>query len=190
MPNSSPIPDSYRSFIASDRLSLKTREVIEQRIAGPASSECSLTSIQIETLRAMIDRVLPHGNNGIDIVGFMLAQLATGKGDGWRFDILPSDNQAYREGLDHLASHQFITLDAAAQDSALSALAAEKGTPAACWFEEVRGAAVEAYVAHPATLARLGYSGPGVGGANTPHQGFVTLGPNEREAWEPLPTSK
>jgi hypothetical protein len=41
-------------------------------------------------------------------------------------------------------------------------------------------------MAHPAALARIGYSGIGVGGANTPHQGFVSIGPNQREDWEPL----
>ena len=188
MSNSPHIPESYRAFIASDRLSSKTRDVIERRSTGPTAGDAGLTQTQVETLRAMIARVIPQDSNAIDLTGFVLAQLAADKGDGWRFDILPGDVQAYRDGLDHLAAHQFQTLDSAAQDEALHALAAERNSPSACWFEEVRGAAVEFYIAHPATLARLGYSGLGVGGAETPHQGFVTLGPDEREAWEPLPT--
>ena len=40
---------------------------------------------------------------------------------------------------------------------------------------------------HPATLARWGYSGFGVGGAYTRFRGFVEVGVNSREAWEPLP---
>ncbi len=32
------------------------------------------------------------------------------------------------------------------------------------WFEDVRAQAARLYVAHPATLARMGYSGIGYGG--------------------------
>ena len=189
MSNAPFIPAAYLAFLASDRLSSPTREVVEGRIAGPAAADAGLLPSQIETLRAMIARVIPQEGEPIDLTGYLLAQLADGKGDGWRFDILPEDAQAYREGLDRLAEMHFSQRNPAEQDAALTALAAEKGSAAACWFEEVRGAAVQAYVAHPATLARLGYSGFGVGGAESPHQGFVTFGPNEREPWEPLPTS-
>ncbi len=55
------------------------------------------------------------------------------------------------------------------------------------WFEEVRADATKLYVAHPATLARMGYSGI-ADGADSEHQtGFVLIGEGEREAWEPRP---
>ena len=41
------------------------------------------------------------------------------------------------------------------------------------------------YVAHPATLARMGYSGVANGGDGARKQGFVLLGAGEREPWEP-----
>ena len=191
MPNKPMIPAYYLAFLAGDRLSAPTREVVAERIAGPVAEDAGLTAVQIDTLRAMIARIIPQvpqDSAPIDLTGYLLAQLRNGKGDGWRFDILPEDVQAYREGLDRLAEERFAQRSPAEQDAALTALAAEKGSPAACWFEEVRGAAVQAYIAHPATLARLGYSGFGVGGAETPHQGFVAFGPNEREPWEPLPS--
>ena len=53
------------------------------------------------------------------------------------------------------------------------------------WFEEVRADLTMMYVAHPATLARMGYSGI-ADGADSEHQtGFVLLGEGERESWEP-----
>ena len=53
------------------------------------------------------------------------------------------------------------------------------------WFEEVRTDITKMYVAHPATLARMGYSGI-ADGADSEHQtGFVLIGEGEREAWEP-----
>jgi len=55
------------------------------------------------------------------------------------------------------------------------------------WFEDTRSAAVRLYVAHPATLARMGYSRIGYGGDGEPKSGFVRAGADEREAWESLP---
>ena len=55
------------------------------------------------------------------------------------------------------------------------------------WFEDTRSATVRLYVAHPRTLARMGYSGIGYGGDGKPKSGFVRVGANERETWEPLP---
>jgi len=133
----------------------------------------------------MLARVIPQGENAIDLGGYVMARLASGKGDGWRYDVLPEDVQAYREGLNRLGSEGFVALDAKAQDAALRKLASQPGSAAARWFEEVRADAVVAYMAHPATLARIGYSGIGVGGAETKDKGFVSIGPNEREDWEP-----
>ena len=49
----------------------------------------------------MLARVVPQvRGEEIDLVGFVMARLATGKGDGWRYAVLPEDAQAYREGLD------------------------------------------------------------------------------------------
>jgi hypothetical protein len=182
------VPSEYLKLIEGERVSPRTRELLEQRMAGPVASSDLLSAEQERTLRALLARVVPQtGTDPIDIAGFVIARLATGKGDGWRYDILPADAQAYRDGLDRLAAHGFFHLDEAAQDAVTSALAADKGSVDARWFEEVRGDAVAAYVAHPATLARLGYSGIGVGGADTKYKGFVSIGPNEREPWEPLP---
>ncbi len=187
-PKQPAIPAEYLDFIASDRLSPKTRAVIETRLRGPVLAAGFLSSEQERTLRAAAARIVPQtGAHPIDLAGFVIATLASGKGNGWRYAVLPSDLTAYREGLDQLAARGFADLDAEKQDSCLRELSRVPGSPESRWFEELRGDLTEAYVAHPATLARIGYSGIGVGGAHTPHQGFVLLGPNQREAWEPEP---
>ena len=53
------------------------------------------------------------------------------------------------------------------------------------WFEEVRAQAAMLYVAHPATLAAMEYSGIADGGDTATMQGFVKLGVGAVEAWEP-----
>jgi pimeloyl-ACP methyl ester carboxylesterase len=181
------VPAKYLEFIASERVSPKTREVLEARMRPPAISEGALNAVQLATLRALLDRVVPQDEPKLDLAAYVLERLAKGKGDGWRYDVLPSDAQAYREGLDRLAAAGFLTASFAERDAMLRQLAADTGSAVARWFEEVRSDAVVAYMAHPATLARIGYSGIGVGGANTAYKGYVTIGPNERESWEPIP---
>ena len=179
------VPAEYVKFMEGERVSAPTRAVLEKRMAGPAATDGLLTAEQERILRAVMARVVP--GTGVDLAGFVMARLATGKGDGWRYDVLPDDAQAYRDGLDRLAKDGFAEMSAEDQDAALTKLAAKKGSVDARWFEEVRGDATAAYVSHPQTMARIGFSGPGVGGAFTKHRGFVDLGYNSREEWEPLP---
>ena len=181
------VPAEYLAFLDSERLSDKTREVMRKRMQAPADAPGILSASQMVTLRAMLARVIPQEHQELDLAGYVLVRLASGKGDGWRYDVLPEDVQAYREGLDKLAAKGFLEMTAVEQDAALKALDAEPGSADARWFEEVRSDAVSAYMAHPATMARVGYSGLGVGGAETKYKGYVTLGPNERETWEPEP---
>ena len=156
-------------------------------MAGPEPADGLLTETQIETLRALLARVIPQeGGPRIDLAGYVMARLKSGKGDGWRYAVLPEDVQAYRTGLDRLAEQGFAGLDNGQQDKMLTELSAQKSSAAGRWFEGVRGDAVAAYVSHPATLARIGYSGIGVGGAETPFKGYVNLGINEPESWEPV----
>ncbi len=179
------VPAGYTSFLGGERLSVRTREVVTLRERGPVRPEGLLTAEQERTLRAVLARVVP--GTGVDLATTIMARLATGKGDGWRYDVLPADLAAYRQGLDRLAKDGFEDLDEEHQDKALTALAKKKGSPEAYWFEEVRGDATSAYIAHPQTSARLGFSGPGVGGAFTKYRGFVDLGVDSREDWEPKP---
>jgi pimeloyl-ACP methyl ester carboxylesterase len=181
------VPEAYRAFIDSERLSAKTRDVMHRRMQAPADAPGVLNPSQMVTLRAMLARVIPQEHHELDLAGYVLVRLASGKGDGWRYDVLPEDVQAYREGLDKLAAQDFTGMTAEEQDATLKALETEPGSADARWFEEVRSDAVSAYMAHPSTMARIGYSGIGVGGADTKYQGFVALRPNERESWEPEP---
>ncbi len=185
MPEIPVIPEEYRALMASERVSAKTREVLEERVAGPRATNV-LSDAQMRMLRALCARIVPQEGDGeVDLAGRIAARLASGKGDGWRFENLPEDLEAYREGLDALESRGFLTMSADAQDEELRRLGAVKGSAEARWFEEVRGDATTAYMAHPATYARIGYSGIGVGGANTPTKGFVAMSIGDVEDWEP-----
>lgn len=59
------------------------------------------------------------------------------------------------------------------------------------WFEDLRGDAVRIYLAHPASLARIGFSGIGAGGDDAETlPGFVRVGIGDPEPWEPSALGK
>ena len=194
----------YAALIASDRVSERTRTALLDRAQpdGAAYQPAAMSALGFGTLQAMMRRVLPQSATPIDLAQRLDAMLAEGTGDGWRFADLPSDREAYAAGLAALDawSHTahgaaFSDLPSAVQDAMLSDLA-QGGAPGGGslspaqltrWFQDVRGDATRLYVAHPATMARMGYSGIGYGGDTERLPGFHSLEPGGREPWEPTP---
>ena len=202
---------AYDGLIASDRVGRGTREALLSRAEpdDPSYEPVSLNASAFATLRAMLARIVPQSAAAtIDVAARIDAQIASDAGDGWRFAILPSDVDAYRAGLLTVeeAAHrtygdEFARLDPANQDDVLASIArGELGVAPAdepaperlradqmrAWFEDLRADAVKTYLGHPATLARIGYSGIANGGDGEPKSGFARIGLGEREAWEPL----
>ncbi|NEU13922.1 alpha/beta hydrolase [Methylobacterium sp. BTF04] len=205
------VDDAYEKLIASDRVNSRLRAALRARAApdDPAYQPTALDPVELAVLRSVLDRVLPQDSLGrIDIAARIEARLGSGSGDGWRFADLPPDPLAYRAALRTLddaghAAHGigFHALDGARQDALLKA--AEAGDLAGrdetkqldahrmtLWFEDLRSDAVRIYLAHPATLAAMGFSGIGAGGDGVPEIGFTAVGLNEREAWEPVATGE
>ena len=197
MPAEAPTIDrSYETLLHSDRVSERTRDVLLARALPVATGGYArvLTEGERDTLSSLVSRIVPQPEAGaIDIASRIEAALA-GAGDGWRFAALPPDAEAYRAGLKALGALDFAALGAAAQDEFLREIAEGKlqancgldATQMRRWFEDVRADAVKAYVAHPATMARIGYDGIAYGGDGERLQGFSALDPGAREDWEPL----
>ena len=198
---------AYRALIESDRVSAGTRAVLLARTEPPdGADDASVFSIELRSvLRALLNRLLPV--DAIDLAARLEATLATGAGDGWRFAGLPPDAEAYRAGLatiDAIARSRygapFADLPATQQDDCLrfcaggdaawpsqaSRLDASQMTQ---WIGELRSDAVRVYVAHPLTLARIGYGGIGLGGDQARLVGFEAIGLGQREQWEPVALS-
>lgn len=191
----------YQALIDGERTSERTRAVLRMRgqpvQPGPPAA---LSIASLALLQAVASRVLPQPEPAaIDLAARLDAQLASGTGDGWRFAVLPPDAEAYRLGLEMLqaaalAEHGagFVELDGARQNALLQQVD-EGGLPPGAlqpdaltrWFQDLRADLVKLYVAHPTTLARIGYSGVFYGGDGEPKPGFTALGIGAREAWEP-----
>jgi pimeloyl-ACP methyl ester carboxylesterase len=200
---------AYRALIASDRVGAKTREALLAR-SNPDESAYVPSAIDVpsfETLRAVLARVIPQdADSHIDLAARIDTQLHCGTGDGWRFDVLPTDREAYRAALRTLDAvahrehgQRFEHLDAAQQDDLLARVAEHRLESSSVglgaqqmysWFEELRADAVKAYLADLRTLAHIGYSGIANGGDGMAKSGFARVGLGEREAWEPIATSE
>lgn len=205
------IAPEYLQLIGSERVSAVTRTNLLARAAmdDPSYVPVALSPCEMKTLRALAERVLPQKVDEIDVAVRVDKRLALGTGKGWRYAELPGDLEAYRGGLAALdtaaiARHGtgFSELSEGHKDAVLvvivsghfeTGLTASEtgnvgvltGTQMVRWFEDVRAELVGIYVSHPATLARIGYSGIADGGRTEAMTGFVELGMGKVEEWEP-----
>jgi pimeloyl-ACP methyl ester carboxylesterase len=187
------VSTAFVRLIASDRVSRRMRAALALRALADDADYAPqvLSQRQMSTLRALAERVVPQEAPAIDLAARLDAQLAAGKGDGWRFATLPPDRDAYAKALDGLAD--FAALAGQDQQDRLTWLAEGRFDRSILsadqmkqWFEDLRADLVRLWLAHPATLARIGFDGFANGGDGPRKQGFARLAAGEREPWEPL----
>ncbi len=149
-------------------------------------------------MAAICDRVLPQDDRDdarrIPILPRIDERLATDRIDGYRFEGMPSDQEAYRLGIEaieagaqHLHACSFAGLGPLEQDLILKSL--HDGKPVAAediwqklpvhrfWTLLVQDC-VEAYYAHPWAWDEVGFGGPAY------PRGYMRLERGEPEPWE------
>ena len=201
-----PKPGSvFERLLGSDRVSPKTREVMERRLTASQNWNHQpgvFSPAEFRTLRAIVGRVIP--NAGFDIAASLDSQLSEGKGDGWRFAVLPPDREAWHRGLLSLdlaaeRAHGvgFVALFPDQQDELLrqagerelgrgvlgalhlgEAAEAYNAGQMKLWFSEVRAECTRFYVGDPRTMQRIGYTG------FADDLGFTQIRLGEREEFE------
>jgi gluconate 2-dehydrogenase gamma chain len=208
-----------RRLLATDLVTPKTREVLNGRIATHENPgvvvPCFFTSAEFRTLRAVCARLIPQPDRDqpIDLAGAIDQRLAAGKTDGWRYDTMPPDPEAFHRamrGLDetaramsndsretHSETHsgmhpgmRFEMLDDSAQDAVLAAVqrgdaagAVWRTMPSTRWFEELLTELVALYYSHPIAQDEIGYAG------YADAHGWQLIGLDELESFEPRPVS-
>jgi len=187
---------TVRALLRTDAVTPPTRKALEDRLAAlPVAVPRFLDAAGFATLQAVCARLLPGVS--IDVAGPIDARLADGSGDGWRYDALPPDREAYRAGMagfneaaQALFGQGFAGLAPEDQDKVVQAVqdgsppgAAWQRLPAARFFEELLAEATEVHFAHPLAQESIGY----VGMADAP--GWQRIGLNEREDREPSPSA-
>ena len=165
-----------RALLDTDLVTAPTREALAMRLA-PGGNDVTrfFDLVAYATLRAACARLIPQPKRShpVDLAIGIDQRLAEGKSDGWRYDDMPPDGEAYRlglRGLDESAramfDANFVDLDSASQDAVLGAVQRGEArgeswsvVPAAHFFEELLAECVEGYYSVPAAQDEIGYAG-------------------------------
>jgi len=156
------------------------------------------TPDEAELLAAVCDRVLPQDDRDhahkIPILNFIDDRLFSDRLDGYRYDSMPTDQEAYRLGLraiaeiaQHMFAHPFLELDAIHQELVLKTI--HDGDPPAAHFVWQRMSPHRywlllasdifgVYYAHPFAWDEIGFGGPAY------PRGYMRLEHGEPEPWE------
>lgn len=155
-----------------------TREVVRRRLEEVPPVRF-FTPDEERMLEAVADRIMPQGDRDagqrIPIVPWIDDKLFHDRRDGYRYEELPPQREAWRLGLAGIDqgararfSRIFVELEAASQDVVLRDV--QRGTisgeawasvPAARFFSAVLvPSIVKTYYAHPMAWEEAGYHGP------------------------------
>ncbi|HEX8994695.1 MAG TPA: gluconate 2-dehydrogenase subunit 3 family protein [Ktedonobacterales bacterium] len=174
-----------------------TRAVVRKRVEQVAPISF-FSEDEARVLRAVCDRVLPQDDRTperrIPIVNVIDERLSAGRIEGYRYDDMPPDGQAYRlaiqgiEAIAHsLGAASFVELSQRQQDEALKSL--HDGKPLAgddiwrqmnvrrFWLMLVTDC-TGAYYAHPWAWDEIGFGGPAY------PRGYMRLRDGQPEPWE------
>jgi hypothetical protein len=156
------------------------------------------SSEELKLLTAIVDRIIPQDDRDeahrIPVVNYIDERLNTGRIDGYRYEDMPPDSEAYRLGLQAIddIAHQmhgrpFVELDAREQDMVLWSIHEDKPRggeeiwqqmPADRFWLLLVSDAVDAYYAHPYAWDEIGFGGPAY------PRGYFRLEYGRPEPWE------
>ena len=157
----------------------QTREVVRKRLEEVPEIRF-FTDAEARTLAAVAERIVPQPDRDeaekIPIVPWIDEKLYKDERDGYRYEGLPPQREAWRNGLAGInetaqalfGGKMFVDLDPLSQDVVLTHAARGdapeatwKQVPAARFFKSVLSITiVKIYYAHPAAWNEIGYSGP------------------------------
>jgi len=140
-------------LLESNRVTPATRKALLERLSAKYERKF-FSEAQLETLRAVAVRLVPHDPLELDLVGPIDERLARGDSKGWRYADLPPEANPYG-GLLEALPNNFLQLEGDAQDAVLEDLQKEQARA----FEDLLAELVEIYYSHPLVQVRIGYFG-------------------------------
>lgn len=179
----------------------KTRRLVLDRLRNVpdyrffSSDEARI--LEAACARALLQEDRP-GARRVPIAPWIDERLHKGEGDGYRYEDMPGDREAYRLGLAGLDQSAmllfqkgFANLNTAQQDEVMRHMA-EGSAPGGVWgslpqrrfFQKLMGDVITNYYAHPAAWAEIGFNGP------ASPRGHIRLGLGKRDPWEAEETSE
>jgi hypothetical protein len=169
-----------------------TAGVVLERFA-PATQLAFFTAFEVSVARGLLDRLLGQDEEPyVPVLELIDTRLARGETDGWHYDDMPEDADAWRASLKWLDedAHDafqrgFAHLVADEQCEVVGAVqqASEDGKQ---WHEYSAGHvwslwtryATTAFYSHPWGWNEIGFGGPAY------PRGYLNLGVDRREHWE------
>ena len=168
----------FRQVLASPRTPEKTRAVMTARLSPP--SKTFLDDAARDALEALVEHVLPSAP--AMLAASIEAKWAANEPDGHRDGELPSDIEAWKEGLarvDLIAKREYGRTFPALPDTKRALVLATLKKEAPVFLSNLRAELVKAYVSDPRTMSRLGF----LGFAREPN-GFTKIRIGEKEEFE------
>ena len=167
-----------------------TRGVIEERLAVSAEYHF-FTPAEAEAARALFDQLLyQRGEPAVPVARMVDARIAAGRTDGWHYDTMPTDHDAWRASLaaldeDSDAEHgsRFHLLAWDEQTRLLARIqdledARWHGMPASAVWSLWTRYACTAFYSHPAAWDEIGFAGPAY------PRGYKNIGVDKLEPFE------
>jgi len=174
-----------------------TRTVVEARVHQVPPIRF-FSPDQLKIITAVLDRVIPQDDRDEDhripVVNLIDERLYTGRIDGYRYEDMPPDSDAYRLGLEAIDAisrtmhgKPFVELSPTQQDEALWSIHEDKPQggeeiwkqmPADRFWILLVSDAVDAYYSHPYAWDEIGFGGPAY------PRGYFRLENGLPEPWE------
>jgi hypothetical protein len=182
-------PD-YDVLAAADHWDEKTRDVVLKRVDEVPPFDFFSEPEQL-VLKPFVDVVMAQDSEPrIPVLNFIDEKLASGSRDGYRYFVLPDDDQVWRIVARGLQNERFDTLALEEQQEVVERFSKAKlfGEPwselnVAFAWEIVHRDILQAFYSHPWAWNEIGFGGPayprGYSRFGSPH-----LENAERESWE------
>lgn len=166
-----------------------TRGVVLRRL-GPPPPLRFFSVDEERVARPLLDRLLAQEDEPrVPVLAMIDARLAEESTDGWRYDDMPEDGEAWRQSLAALdadaweaTGHSFSELSVSQQNGLVEAVrtchGSWHGLPASRVWSLWTRYACTAFYSHPMAWNEIGFGGPAY------PRGYKNAGIGQREPWE------
>ena len=162
---------NIRELLESDFVTNETRRVLSERLNAEETVPRFFDEREFEILKAVCDALAPSEIvPGWFVAGEIDLRLAENKGNGWRYNSMPTDGEAYKNGLQLLDetalgdfNKDFAVLEIEKRRDIFKRFKFGTGERTEekreRFFEELCAEFAEIFYSHPLALAEIGYIG-------------------------------
>ncbi len=154
MPAVTSDPNSAEPLVSSPLVTPATRNALRDRLGQKPDAPSVFTPQEFALLGLVSVCLVPHDPATLPLAAQVDARLSQGITDGWRYDQLPPDAEAYRQLLASLPA-DFQSTDDGGRHAALTQ--AQEDHPKI--FEELLAELTEGFYSNPLNQLSIGYVG-------------------------------